>query len=217
MLKAIGWVPILLVGALVRGAAEYRHDGNSKIALVDPLGIPPMNVVNLLKSHGIHAYAYGSQLYCVEVPAAKAKEARKILIADAVRHPYLYEYIEGYKGKLGFPSKMPWIVRKLNINLSDIERSRILHSDPNLLGLAREAQQYLGETVHLEKSTGPYIESMKLFPMEYVDDTGTIESGYWAEVDVRYRLGKGQCECYSYVWDHGRRHVSSGGGSADAL
>jgi|GEM_PF-6681853 len=213
----IGWLHFALAIASVRYPAGDRGEGYSNIALVDNLGIPPLTAVNLLKHHGIQASTYGSQLYAVRVSTARAKEARKILIADAIKHPYLYEQIEGYKGKLGLPAKVPWIVRKFNINLSDIERSPVLHSDPNLLGLAREAQRYLGETVHLKKDAVPYIVSMKLFPMEYVDPAGKSESGYLAKVDIRYRFSEATCDCCSYVWDRGKNHASIGGGSVDSF
>jgi hypothetical protein len=180
------------------------------VAEVDGIGISEENAINILHRSGIDATARGSWSWGVFVPQSQFAKAQSVLIADEKLHPYHYGSIIGYSEKLVVPdvSKLP--LRTFDIDFTQIGLAPEFRADSNLRGLARQAQEDLHDDLASKPNRRPYISGMRLFPMQYTDKKGAIETGCRATVYVGFRSSKATYEIFAYSWNHGTCHQSRG-------
>jgi hypothetical protein len=208
---------VLILSSMVGLAFGFGHsplnqvsNGRVVIADVDPFGIGMEHAINLLRHHQISAYAEGSVVYGIFVEDKDAERAKAILLADAVKHPYDYDDLPGFKGKLGRPDHKTWPLRKFDIDIDKINSDSEFKKDANLRGVAREVVVQLPSLKANLNIVHPYIREIRTFTMEYMNKKGAMETGYEAEVTLGFRGRKALAKFYICCWNQGRDHMSYG-------
>lgn len=176
----------------------------SWIATVDGMGVSPVHVSNVLRSHGIGAIVAGTRAYGVSVAPEDVEQAARIIGADAHDMPYHYLSVIDEQ-TVGLPEVKQWENIVANVKVNSIDRNPRLRKDQNLRTLAKEALINVARV--FERSPDDlYVSVITAFRMDYMSDDLTIRSGYVAEVKVALLTEpRRTATACGWVWDDGER------------